>query len=268
MELEGEKLEVNLGSRGTLAEHVSFEDKDLERERHFMLKGTEYEEVTSGSATTPTEHNVRDISLRTTQDFIAYAKKYIDAKSALVLYNEERAVAFFDEVNREERATVNFGLSLEYRKLLGENGSKVCTQKDLVSTLLTFKDAVASPEGIITKLSMVKVLKDATVEGTIDEDNIKVSYQSGGGKQVMDIPKNMVLRIPVIEGSSHTYNIEVELDVDGEPGTAIVFELTNHAHERTVKTAVEQEGADIREALTDDGDSDVSDYNVYFGASY
>lgn len=263
MEFEGEKLEVNLGARGTLAEHISFDDKDLGRERHFMLKGNEFEEVTSGSCTMPSQHHVRNIDLRTTQDFIAYVKEYMSASTALVLYDEVGAMAFFDDVNREESAEVKFGLSLEYRKLIGIEGNQVCKQKDLISTLLTFKDAVASPEGMIGKLSMVKVLKDAKVEGTIDPDNIKVSYESGGGKQVMDIPKHMVFRIPVIEGSSHVYEIEVELDVDGDPGEPIMFEITNHAHERTVKAAVEQEGSDIRTALT----TAESTFNVYFGAS-
>lgn len=266
-----ENVELTLGKGGTLKEHVNFKDEDLGRERHFILDYSEdggpcYKEVTSDSNTTPTEHKARNIGLRTTQDFINYVRDYIDASTALVLYNEERAMAFFNEVNREERAEVNFGLSLEYRKLLGEDGHKVCTQKDLISTLLTFKDAVASPEGIISKLSMVKVLKDAEVEGSIDPDNIKISYKSGGGKQVMDLSKNLILRIPVIEGSSHTYDIDVELDVDGEPGTPIEFELTNHAHERTVKTAVEQEGADIRDALTDEA-TDTINYNVYFGSN-
>ena len=91
-------------------------------------------------------------------------------------------------------------------------------------------------------------------------------YEAGGSKQVLDIPKNLTLNIPVIEGSSHVYMIDVELDVDGDPGGPITFELINHAHERTVKTAVEQEGADIREALTTEGEVD-KNYNVFFGAN-
>lgn len=239
--------------------HISFNDEAEGQVRNFMRDGGTYEEVTVARATPPVQHHPVNVDLDTTESLIKYVDDHMDKDKALIVFNSVEVVAFRNHVNREEKAAHSFGMSLEYKTLLGVGGSKDFSQKQLFTALSAIlQDVTITPPEMLANISLIKVSKDVSFEGDIDPDSIKARFTNAGGEQVTDIPRFFTANIPIFDGSDYMEVVRVDIDVDTD-GSRIQFTLTNHRHDQTIQNVVDYEGEQLVEKLPG--------FNIYMGST-
>lgn len=220
--------------------------------RLFVRDGETYKEQTNKAIEPVRCLNDRKYDVRESTSFVEYVKTYGNPAEGIVFYIEKGVTMFFDEKNRVERVHLPFGYSLELQAFLGAEGVKrTHAQKDFVKTIETFPDVVKGIDAVLPHLKLLTMSKQIVFESNIDPDNYTFVYREKGGDQSVNIPKQLTLIMPYIEGSEVKVEIVADLECEmptGE-GQKPTFILTDPRQKRTLKDVLKREIEVIKASL-------------------
>lgn len=268
------KVDLGFGTRLTRVladeEHFKFTDEETEKERRFVrVSEFGYKEITSASETPPTSHEARTYDVENNDSFVSYIKRHMEADLALISLEASGAMAYFNEKNRKEWVRRKFTLSLEYKKILGAEGSRGFSQKDLLTVIETFPE-VFGDDAIAGNIMLINIKKDVEIESNLDPNNYTFVYKEKTGEQTACLHRFLDLTLPVFEGSNVTHKVKAEFEFKAptEEGEKFTFTLTNHGHERTIREATEAEIAELKDDLNSDiGEADTQWEIIHGNAS-
>lgn len=161
---------------------------------------------------------------------------------------------FFEEDNRQEVIELPLSRSLELKVFLGQQGIlREFTQRDLVKALETFPDCLPDHNGLHAKIEHLKMDSVVNFESNVDPHSIVYTYTEKSGTQTAKLPKVINLKVPYYEGSDHTVEIAVDLDIKKPTaeGEVPIFILSDPRHSKTHRDALDEERSIVETGLKD-----------------
>lgn len=222
----------------------------------------------------PTPH--RKHILHDTDAFIAFAKRYGDAKRSLVLYDQNVVTLTIDELMTEEKQGQTADASLideargdrevitmpfvksedwtRWSEIIGEYKG----HKELVKFLINNNHNLESPE----LLHSMRVFRANTVvnqDSDVTEDNRTISFlvKTNAEESMAKFPKAIKLKIPILAAdvadsdSWAVIELRIEVELPDHPGKPVLFCLSCSQWDQHFINRIDHEGDVIREALKD-----------------
>jgi len=228
---------------------IQFDDGG--RERVLIRDGATYREISD----TPPEHHHVYRPIRWTSpslhDFARLVHKYAHVKTALIFHTDKAILCCMDHTDRRETITHPIKHSLEWTHLAATDQD--IKQKALVNILESFPHVLGDNTLLLATLTSITMKKDVAITSDIDRDRINLSYTSTAGAQVVALPRQIMLRMPVFEGGD-IITVPVKLDIENDIPSGkdgITFSLSVPTRPRLVIEALALYKQRLTELLPD-----------------
>lgn len=199
----------------------------------------------------------RDHTIRDTESFVDYAKRYGTQKESIVLYNTQKATLVINEfILKGQRETVElpFLTSPDWQAWSGMLNKQV-SHRELMNFLMRQEHNLAGGE-VLASMQSLKINSVINHESDIRDDGqtVGIMVKTSAGDELKKFPKSFDLIIPILEqdvDASRWANVEVRMNImlPTEAKQGAMFTLICSTWPQDLILRIKKEGDAIRAGL-------------------